>query len=97
MAQFHRRFYDGALTESRPVAAEPACLGYIFDHSNDWLLRPAALQHVVRVLMALGWSPMAIAERIYASYSNDHDWGSTWIRLEPYNRAIFIRDCLPAC
>jgi len=89
LGEFHRRFYAGAWCESRSTVPEPACLEYIFDHPNDWLLRPAALQHVVRVLVALGWSAPSIARRICASYSQDHEWGATWIRLEPCNRAIF--------
>ena len=59
------------------------------ENPNDWLLKPAALQHIVRVLTAIGWSPSSIAHRICASYSKDCDWGNTWDRLEPCNRAIF--------
>jgi hypothetical protein len=62
---------------------------FVLDHPNDWLLKPAALQHVVRVLTALGWSPSAIARRICHSYFQDCNWGDTWERLDPCNRAIF--------
>ncbi len=89
LAEFHRRFYAGASRESRSTVREPACLEYIFDHPNDWLLRPAVLQHAVRVLMALGWSPSSIAQRICGAYSEDHGWGDIWVRLEPSNRAFF--------
>ena len=89
LAEFHQSFYARTARESSSALREPPCLAYIFNHPNDWLLRPAALQHVVRVLMTLGWRPTSIAARIYGSYLNDHDWRDTWVRLEPCNRALF--------
>jgi len=95
LAKFHDQFYmqlrKGASLPncSIPIPEAPPCAQSLLENPNDWLLKPAALQHVVRVLMAIGWSPSSIARRISASYSNDCDWGNTWDRLEPCNRAIF--------
>jgi len=89
LAAFHQRFYGEVLHNTQVCNREPPCVRFPFEHPNDWLRRPATLQHVVRVLSALGWSASAIAQRIYASYSKDYGWGNTWSRLEPFNRAIF--------
>lgn len=89
LAAFHQRFYDDIGGIAPASTPEPPCARFLFEHPNDWLLRPAALQHVVRVLLALGWSTSAIAQRIYLSYLADCDWGDTWVRLDPCNRALF--------
>jgi len=90
LARFHNQFYcqlEQKVTSSGDLALP--CVRFVLDHPNDWLLKPAAFQHVVRVLMALGWSPSAMARRICDSYSRDCNWGDTWERLDPCNRAIF--------
>jgi hypothetical protein len=91
----HSRFY-GELERlaslpapSCPIAGTPHCLQTILEHPNDILLKPAALQHVVRVLMSLGWQAASIAQLISAVYSEDYEWGGIWTRLDPSNRAIF--------
>jgi len=95
LAIFHDHFYMqlGEATSlpncSIPIPEAPPCAQFLLENPNDWLLKPAALQHTVRVLTAIGWSPSSIAHRICASYSKDCDWGNTWDRLEPCNRAIF--------
>ncbi len=95
LAEFHQQFYMQLRQEtslpncSIPIPEAPPCTQFLLDHPNDWLLKPAALQHVVRVLTAIGWSPSSIAHRICASYSEDCDWGNIWARLDPCNRAIF--------
>jgi hypothetical protein len=90
LAKFHGLFYSQTRQEVEFSAdLAPPCAQFLLEHPNDWLLKPAALQHVVRVLMALGWSPSAIARRICGSYSQDCNWGDTWARLDPCNRAIF--------
>jgi hypothetical protein len=72
-----------------PVPGAPPCLEWLFAHPNDWLLKPAALQHVVRVLTALAWPPEAIARRLEAAYCQDHAWGQTWVAMDPAWRAEF--------
>jgi hypothetical protein len=90
LARFHTQFYGqlGQEVERSDVLAPP-CVRFVLERPNDWLLKPAALQHVVRVLMALGWSPSDIAHRICRAYSNDCGWGDTWERLDPCDRSIF--------
>jgi hypothetical protein len=77
-----------AESEAR-IPGAPPCLNWLFAHANDWLLKPAALQHAVRVLMALDWQPAAIARRIYEAYRRDGEWGDTWVALDPAQRAEF--------
>lgn len=90
LADFHERFYSQMTQQALPSPdAIPACARFVLENPNDWLLRPAALQHVVRVFMALGSSPPSIAQRICTSYSVDCDWGNLWARLDPWNRSIF--------
>jgi hypothetical protein len=67
----------------------PPCVEWLLEHPNDWLLRPAAIQHVVRVLTALDWTPASISQRISANYDCDAGWGDLWVRLDPCNRAVF--------
>jgi hypothetical protein len=95
LAEFHQQFYMQLREEtslpncSIPIPEASPCAQFLLENPNDWLLKPAALQHTVRVLTAIGWSPSSIAHRVCASYSKDCDWGNTWERLEPCNRAIF--------
>ena len=95
LAEFHQQFYMRLREEtslpncSIPIPEAPPCAQFLLENPNDWLLRPAALQHIVRVLTAIDWSPSFIAHRICASYSKDCDWGNIWARLDPCNRAIF--------
>lgn len=90
LAEFHQQFYSQIWQEVESSDdLTPPCAQFLLENPNDWLLKPAALQHVVRVLMALGWSPSAIAQRICNSYSKDCGWGDIWARLDPCNRAVF--------
>lgn len=89
LAVFHTRFYGEAGDEKQASEPPPSCVQFVLEHPNDWLLKPAALQHVVRTLTALGWSPYSIAQRICSAYCSDCAWGDIWTRLEPSGRAIF--------
>jgi hypothetical protein len=89
LAEFHEQFYSQMWQEVEPSDDLVPCAQFLLENPNDWLLKPAALQHVVRVLTALGWRPSSIAQRICASYHSDRGWGDTWVRLDPCNRAIF--------
>lgn len=94
LSAFHEGFYrqlgdPSSQTGPVRIPGAPPCVEWFLEHPNDWLLRPAILQHVSRVLTALDWSPSAICRLICASYSRDCDWGGTWERLDPANRAIF--------
>jgi hypothetical protein len=62
---------------------------WLLDHPNDWLLKPAALQYIARILTTLDWHPRSIAELIRSRYETDCDWGDYWTRQDPMNRAMF--------
>lgn len=89
LAAFHRRFHCEDQPGQQSGGPLPPCAQFLLEYPNDWLLKPGAIQHLVRVLMALGWAPASIAQRICASYSCECHWGDTWDRLEPCNRASF--------
>jgi hypothetical protein len=93
LAAFHNEFYCQPFAEECAPPARipnaPQCLQWLVDHPNDSLLKPAALQHVARVLTALDWNPRDIAQLIYAFYQRESDWQDCWVRLDPMNRAIF--------
>ncbi len=97
LASFHAGFYrqlrsHGSFCANLArlrVPQTPPCLRWPLEQPNDTLLKPAALQHVARMLTALGWSPVSIAELIYASYRRDCGWGDIWKRLDPAQRAVF--------
>jgi len=94
LAAFHKDFYrepplPAANSFADAVCGAPLCLTWLLENPNDWLLRPAALQYVCRVLMAIGWNPRAIAHLIADVYERDIDWGEQWVRLDPFNRAMF--------
>lgn len=94
LAAFHREFYQEPSAPISgeicgPVSGAPPCMNWLLEHPNDWLLRPAALQYVSRILMALGWNPRAIARLICDCYEKDLDWSDLWVRLDPLYRAVF--------
>lgn len=95
LAAFHDRFLRELREDGLPpdwsvrIREAPLCAQFLVEHPNDWLLKPAALQHLARVLTSLNWSPVSISQLIFAIYSKDGDWGNTWARLDPNNRAIF--------
>ncbi|MGD1097531.1 MAG: hypothetical protein ABSB35_36790 [Bryobacteraceae bacterium] len=90
---FHKQFYsqlrETPASLSARIPGAPPCVEWLLEHPNDWLLKPAALQHVVRVLTALDYNPASIAHLTSASYRADASWGDLWTRLDPCNRAIF--------
>ena len=97
LAAFHHKFYSQLWAQdplhqsafSTRIPDAPRCVEWLLEHPNDWLLKPAALQHVARVLTALDWRPRDIAQLICVSYQRDWNWGDLWTRLDPLNRAIF--------
>ncbi|HET9368984.1 MAG TPA: hypothetical protein VFO19_02005 [Vicinamibacterales bacterium] len=93
LAAFHRRFeQDRRLAATPPhtaLAGLPPCVTAALTWPNDRLLKPEHIQHLVRVLMARGTRPAAIAGLVQAAYESDHDWGDRWSRMEPRARADF--------
>jgi hypothetical protein len=97
LAAFHERLYSMDEEEARRSVAGmagtlsdmPLCAQWILDHPNDWLLKPAVLQYLARVLTALGWHPRAIAELIRSRYEANPEWGDCWDRHDTAWRALF--------
>jgi hypothetical protein len=72
-----------------PLEMMPFCVSYILEHPNDLLLRPANIERIVRVLLALGWHPRHIAGLIRSKFERDHGWGEQWRGYDPSTRADF--------
>jgi hypothetical protein len=98
LRSFHRDFYarggdEFHRDEEAGVAALPMrlppCCNVIMDHPNDFLLRPACVERIVRVLLSLGWSPRGIARLIQSKYEGDYGWGEEWKGFDPATRAEF--------
>lgn len=98
LARFHADFYaqehDAPALwpetyDRTPLDALSPCARFILEHPNDLLLRPACVQRVVRVLLALGWHPRHIAGLIRSKYERDHGWGDQWRGYDPATRADF--------
>lgn len=52
----------------------PLCARLVLEEPNDLLLQPAAIQLVVRTLLAQGWHPRHVAGLIASNYGRDHGW-----------------------
>lgn len=98
LAAFHRMFYAerheppdawGETYDRAPLRHFPPCVRYILDHPNEWLLKPAGLEMVVRTFLALGWHPRHIAGLIRSRYERDFNWGDRWFRDNAGSRADF--------
>lgn len=83
LAAFHARFE--AVEPERPerwpetydrcdLAGLPLCARRMLEEPNDLLLQPAAIQIVVRTLLAQGWHPRHVAGLIASKYGRDHGW-----------------------
>jgi hypothetical protein len=98
LAKFHRWFYSQeedppeawpATYDRMPLEVLPPCARTILGAPNDLLLKPAAIQLVVRVMLALGWHPRHIAGLIRSKYERDYHWGDRWEFFDPATRAEF--------
>ncbi|WP_164100829.1 hypothetical protein [Candidatus Laterigemmans baculatus] len=96
LAAFHGRFYSQEQhpPERWPETYDrldlhelPNCVRDILENPNDRLLKPAGIQLVVRVLMALGWHPRHVAGLIRSKYERDFHWGTRWLRYNAACRA----------
>ena len=56
------------------LSSLPLCARCMLEEPNDLLLQPAAIQIVVRTLLAQGWHPRHVAGLITSKYSRDHGW-----------------------
>jgi hypothetical protein len=98
LSVFHERFYSEEhdppemwpqTYDRTPLELLPPCARRILQEPNDLLLKPAGIQHVVRVLMAVGWHPRHIAGLIRSKYERDFGWGELWYRYDAASRADF--------
>jgi hypothetical protein len=83
LAAFHRRF---AAERAHPPAswpatydrldldALPACAARVLAAPNDLLLQPAAMQLVLRALLARGWQARHVAGLIRSKLARPHGW-----------------------
>jgi hypothetical protein len=53
------------------------------------LLKPAGIQHVVRMFLADGWHPRHIAGLIRSKYERNFGWGDQWYLYDAATRADF--------
>jgi hypothetical protein len=98
LAGCHRWFYEQEhdpperwpeTYDRTPWEPLSACARHILEHPNDLLLRLAAIRHLVRVMLALGWHPRHIAGLIRSKYERDYGWGLRFYRYDAANRADF--------
>jgi len=92
LAAFHQRFYDERRQASAAATPHdlPPCAMASLQQPNDLLLRPEHLQHLVRTLLARGWSAAQVASLVESTYRTDHQWGDRWQRrMDPQTRAEF--------
>lgn len=82
LSAFHRRFYEqrcvAPIAEVRTPQGLPSCAGLALQQPNDLLLKPEFIQHLVRILLARGWSAGQVAALVHSSYEADHAWGDRW-------------------
>lgn len=94
LAAFHRSFYkdrgeDGRFPKLDP-ADLPPCVSAPLLKPNDLLLKPEHLQHLVRSLLAHGWSAPQISALIQSKYESDHNWGDRWqVQMDARTRGEF--------
>jgi hypothetical protein len=96
LAAFHRSFYSdpapkitGAECKGIDDSALPPCTRCILDNPNDWLLKPVGVQHVTRMLLALGWGTRDIVDAVRERFEADAVWGDSWIDRDRTYRALF--------
>jgi hypothetical protein len=98
LARFHDLFCSVKIpTQSTPAtyggqtlwAELPPCIGYILEHPNDLLLKPAGVRRLTIAMLALGWHPSQIADLIRAKFKEDHHWNDIFRGYDPKFRADF--------
>lgn len=92
LRRFHEHYYSAPLEAyvSAPEESLPHCAADLLEWPNDRLLKPAGMQLVTRLLLALGWHPRRIAGLIRSRFDNPaYGWGVDWIEYDPGMRADF--------
>jgi len=75
--------------DQTPFEVITPCVRHILENPNDWLLKPAGIQQVVRTMLGLGWHPRHIAGLIRSKYERDFGWDHQWLHYDPTTRADF--------
>ncbi|KAA5542669.1 hypothetical protein FYK55_14140 [Roseiconus nitratireducens] len=95
---WHRQFYSAEHDPSDqwpktydrlPLQSLPPCARIILEQPNDRLLKPAGIQHLVRILLGFDWHPRHIAGLIRSKYERDYGWGDRWYRYDAATHADF--------
>lgn len=99
LAGFHQRFYAqpfpqgyGEWHDERHAAlivSLPPCVRSLMEDDGDWLLKPAEMQLIARVLLSLGRQPFEIAELIAARLRRAPSLAAFFERQDPVHRAVF--------
>jgi hypothetical protein len=98
LARFHEEFYSDEhdppeswpnTYDKTPMITLPLCIQKTLTEPNDMLMKPAAIQLVVRALLAIGWRPRHVAGLIRSKYERDYGWGERWYRHDASTRADF--------
>jgi hypothetical protein len=101
LARFHEWFYsvpfqdsdssvcDNCVKDAEVMAEMPPCVSWPLEQPGDLLLKPAFIQHLARVLYALGWHPCDVAAFIERKFRASPSLRDFWIAEDPANRAIF--------
>jgi len=97
-AEYHEWFYSqehdppsmwAQTYDLAPLDEIPPCVRHLLVYPNDWLVKPAGIQEVVRVFLALGWHPRHIAGLIRSKYERNYGWGYRWYEFSAGQRADF--------
>lgn len=98
LARFHEYFYAAAhdppevwpqTYDRTSLESLPPCARQILQEPNELLLKPAGIQHIVRILLSVGWHPRHIAGLIRSKYERDYGWGEQWYYYDAATRADF--------
>jgi hypothetical protein len=93
LAEFHREFFaerrqlNEPLPDWRALGLAP-CIAAPLERP-PLLLEPEHVQHVVRGLLAHGWTAAQIAALVRQKFEEPHDWGDRWARSDTRTRADF--------
>lgn len=93
LRRFHEDYYSVTLPAGAFISVPeglPPCAVDLLEWPNDRLLKPAGIQLVTRLLLALGWHPRHIAELIRSRFENPaFGWGVDWKEYDAGMRADF--------
>lgn len=98
LSAFHHLFYEQehhppedwpSTYDAFDSSVLPPCARRILAEPNDLLMKPAAIELIVRCMLSLGWHPRHIAGLIRSRYERDYGWGDHWMVHDAAARADF--------